>query len=172
MAFLGNIDKKDAAKFLKEFREISATFCFFPNTKALLRKEGEDSGNCSSNTCVELQKNVATREPGAATFRFDPAENERSAVELFFDDLGAFDDLVRNPARAHHRYPYRNPWAFVRDASICHEGRVKELIAIARRAFAWRVVQTNPKLDIDNIRKLTYAGQAKSRKLSWGELLI
>ena len=74
--------------------------------------------------------------------------------------------------RAHHRYPYRNPWAFVRDASICHEGRVKELIAIARRAFAWRVVQTNPKLDIDNIRKLTYAGQAKSRKLSWGELLI
>ena len=66
------------------------------------------------------------------------------------------------------KYPYRNPWAFVRDASICHEGRVKELIAIARRAFAWRVVQTNPKLDIDNIRKLTYAGQAKSRQLSWG----
>ena len=64
------------------------------------------------------------------------------------------------------KYPYRNPWAFVRDASICHEGRVKELIAIARRAFAWRVVQTNPKLDIDNIRKLTYAGQAKRRKLS------
>ena len=79
---------------------------------------------------------------------------------------------MRNPARAHHRYPYRNPWAFVRDASICHEGRVKELIAIARRAFAWRVVQTNPKLDIDNIRKLTYAGQAKSRRLSWGELRI
>ena len=87
MAFLGNIDKKDAAKLLKEFREISATFCFFPNTKALLRKEGEDSGNCSSNTCVELQKNVATREPGAATFRFDPAENERSAVELFLTIL-------------------------------------------------------------------------------------
>ena len=64
------------------------------------------------------------------------------------------------------KYPYRNPWAFVRDASICHEGRVKELIAIARRAFAWRVVQTNPKLDIDNIRKLTYAGQAKRSKLS------
>ena len=60
----------------------------------------------------------------------------------------------------------------MRDASICHEGRVKELIAIARRAFAWRVVQTNHKVDIDNIRKLTYAGQAKSRKLSWGELLI
>ena len=49
---------------------------------------------------------------------------------------------------------------------------MKELIAIARRAFAWRVVQTNPKLDIDNIRKLTYAGQAKSRRLSWGELRI
>ena len=68
------------------------------------------------------------------------------------------------------RYPYRNPWAFVRDASICHEGRVKELIAIARRAFAWRVVQTNPKLDIDNIRKLTYAGQAKRSNLSLVEL--
>ena len=68
------------------------------------------------------------------------------------------------------KYPYRNPWAFVRDASICHEGRVKELIAIARRAFAWRVVQTNHKVDIDNIRKLTYAGQAKRSKLSLVEL--
>ena len=62
MAFLGNIDKKDAAKILKEFRELSATFCFFPNKKALLRKEGADSGNCSSKTCAELEKKMLQHE--------------------------------------------------------------------------------------------------------------
>ena len=79
-----------------------------------------------------------------------------SEVKAYFHERDSY-----YMSRLWAKYPYRNPWAFVRDASICHEGRVKELIAIARRAFAWRVVQTNHKVDIDNIRKLTYAGQAK-----------
>ena len=37
-------------------------------------------------------------EPRAATFRFGPAENERSAVEKCFDDLGG--DLAMHTVRA------------------------------------------------------------------------
>ena len=99
--------------------------------------------------------------PSPLRGRPGPGPVDTPQVKAYFHERDSY-----YMSRLWAKYPYRNPWAFVRDASICHEGRVKELIAIARRAFAWRVVQTNPKLDIDNIRKLTYAGQAKRSKLS------
>ena len=40
------------------------------------------------------------QEPWTATFRFGPAENERSAVETFLTLLAVLDDLVMHTVRA------------------------------------------------------------------------
>ena len=99
----GSIGRKNASNFERIFSKIPQR-CFISNKKAQLSKK--NSGNICRTLEIALayvrraRKKMLQHEPRAATFRFGPAENERSAVEKCFDDLGGFDDLAMHTVRA------------------------------------------------------------------------